>query len=60
MALFGEKGLVRSAESGGKIREVDVRAGDCTSVAEDSGACSLQECKHVLCFGDIFAGAGDD
>lgn len=34
--------------------------GDCPSVAGEFGACSVQDCKNVLCFDDVGAVAGDD
>lgn len=56
---YGES-LVLSVWSGGRTREVEVGAGNCTSVAGMIAACSMQNCVDALCFPDVGAVAADD
>lgn len=42
-----------SAKSSSTTKEAGVRAGDSASVALESLACSVQECKNALCFRDV-------
>lgn len=60
MTLSCGEGLVLSAESGGKKRELKVGAGDRASLAGAIGACSAQNREEVVCFEDVGAVARDD
>lgn len=53
-------GLVVSARSTGRIREVEVGAGDCAFVAEKFGSWFVRDCEGDLCSGDISAADEDD
>lgn len=41
--------------SGGRRREVQIRAGDCASVVWESEASLVQSWENVFCFGDVGA-----
>lgn len=58
--LSCEEGSVLSAGSEGRTKKLEVGARDYASVARESGACSVQECKNDLCFGNFGAVAGHD
>lgn len=58
--LSCEEGLVVSAESGGRAREMKNSAIDCASVVGEFPACFVQECENVLCFGHAGAEAEED
>lgn len=53
-------GLIQSAGSEERTREVELSAGDTASVAESFGACFVQDCKAVLCFENVSAVGEDD
>lgn len=53
MMLSSAEVLMLRARSGGKAGKLDDEAKDCASVAVEFGACFLQDCENVLCFGNV-------
>lgn len=60
VVLLRGEGLVLSTGRGATKGEVEVKVGDCASVAGKLEANSVQACENVVCFNDVGAVPGDD